>query len=422
MKKGLTLLLILVMMAAIVQLAAADEVVEISMVSWRTEDVGAWEQINAEFMKDHPDIRPSFNPIKNTEYDSYVQAAINSGTADDVLMVRSFDAGRRLFDSGALLVLEEEELPNLKDMPIGTKTPFMTEDGRLYAAPEGLVYLGFLYNKKIFEEHGVSVPETWDDLYAVCEVFKSAGVIPIAQGAKDYWTIEELLACPAVHPFTGGGEWVAKLRAGEADFADPGFVKMLEALNKLKAYFPEGYQGIGYTDTQMMFIAEQAAIYVSGSFETFYLEEMNPDLDFGCFYSPKADASNPMYSNANVSFGYGINAEGPNVAACKTYVNWLCSEKGAQLLGDLLPGFYSRHPNVTQVASARASEWLKGIKPDSSNVFLTYTYNDLKKEQPDGGTVLSEAIAKMWADEFTPEQAAEYMNQSMKWYLDSVKK
>ena len=420
MKKTLALTLALTLVLALLSCVApalAEEVIEISMASWRTEDVGAWEQINAEFMKEFPNIKPTFNPIKNTEYDSYVQAAVASNTADDVLMVRSFDAGLRLFDTGALLVLSEDELPNLADMPIGTKTPFMTTDGQIYAAPEGLVYLGFLYNKKIFADNGIEVPQTWDDLYAACEKLKAAGIIPIAQGAKDYWTIEELLACPAVYSFTGGGEWVTKLMAREADFTDPGFIEMLEALNKLKAYFPDGYDGIGYTDTQMMFISEMAAIYVSGSFETFYLEQMNPDLDFGCFPSPKKNADDPVYVNANVSFGYGINANGKNIEACKTYVNWLCGEKGAQLLGDLLPGFYSRHPKVTSVANARASEWLKPVLPDSSNVFLTYTYNQMKLQQPDGGTLLSEAIARMWAGEYTPEQAAQHINDGMSWFF-----
>ncbi|RJQ39628.1 MAG: extracellular solute-binding protein [Nitrospiraceae bacterium] len=396
--------------------------VELAMTSWRTEDAEGWAKINEAFNKQYPNIKVKFNPVKNTEYDSYLQAALTSGKAEEIIMVRSFDAGKRLYDGGYLVELNEAVIPNLKDMPASTKMPFSTEDGKIYAAPEGLVYLGFLYNKKIFESNNLNKPETWDEFFKACEVLKSKGIIPIAQGAKDSWTLEELLSGPIIMPFVGGEEWKQKLIKGETDFLDAGFVKHLEVINKLKDYFPEGYEGIGYTDQQQMFISEQAAIYPSGSFETFYLKKMNPDLDFGCFATPVQNKGDKRWLNANVSFGYGINKNCKNMDAANTYVNWLVSAEGAQMLGDTVVGFYSRHPEVRGVADEQASEWLTYLSPQSDNVMITWTYQYLKKQQPDVGTLTSEAVSKMWIGDYTPQQAAQHIQDGMKWFFDSIKK
>jgi raffinose/stachyose/melibiose transport system substrate-binding protein len=399
--------------------AAVEEKVELTLTSWRTEDAEAWKVINAQFSEQYPNIQVTFSPIKNTEYDSVLQAQLASKSAADVIMVRPFDAGKRLFDSGNLIELNTDVLPNLKDFSKDVTVTFTTDEGQIYAAPEGLVYVGLLYNKKIFRDNGINVPETWDEFYQAMDVLKSKGITPIAAGAKDAWVLEELLSGPFLAGYLNVIEFKDQLSKKQTDFLNPGFVKHLENLNKMKDYFPQGYEGVGYVESQQLFVNEQAAVYTSGSFETYFLKQTNPNLEFGALPSLKVNKEDKQYINGAVSFGYGINKDSKNIEAAKTYVNWLISKEGAQALGDNVSGFYVRHPEVTGVSDEQASEWLTFVEVD--NVMPTWTAQYLKRQQPDAGTLTSEAISKMWSGEFTPQQAAQHIQDGLKWYFDGLK-
>ena len=48
-----------------------------------------------------------------------------------------------------------------------------------------------IYNRSIFEQNGVAVPTTWDELIEVCEPLKAAGITPIYGTFRDPWTIAQ---------------------------------------------------------------------------------------------------------------------------------------------------------------------------------------------------------------------------------------
>ena len=40
----------------------------------------------------------------------------------------------------------------------------------------------------MFEEHGWQIPETWDEMLALCDQIQSEGILPFYVGFKDTWT------------------------------------------------------------------------------------------------------------------------------------------------------------------------------------------------------------------------------------------
>lgn len=139
-----------------------DEVVEITLTSWRTEEIEAFKKLNEEFNKEYPNIKVKYEPIKNTEYDSVLSMSLSTNTAADLMYVRPFDRGNSLFESGYLLEITEENVPNLANVPEAQKRVYMTEDGKLNSVPYIYVSYGFIYNKGIFDKYGLKEPETWD--------------------------------------------------------------------------------------------------------------------------------------------------------------------------------------------------------------------------------------------------------------------
>ena len=84
MKKLLVLVLALIMVSS-----AAFAEVNLTMTSWRTDDKALWDQINAAFTEEYPDITVEFLPVTATEYDGVLQTRTSCSCAPSAPAVRS---------------------------------------------------------------------------------------------------------------------------------------------------------------------------------------------------------------------------------------------------------------------------------------------------------------------------------------------
>ncbi len=108
--------------------------------------------------------------------------------------------------------------------------------GHKYLLPLTQHFVGFFYNKRLFERHGLKPPATWAEFLAVCEALKAKGVTPIALGASDKWPaqfwFDYLLLRTEPYAFRHA------LMAGEARFDDP---RVLAVFARWKALIDKGY-------------------------------------------------------------------------------------------------------------------------------------------------------------------------------------
>ena len=81
------------------------------------------------------------------------------------------------------------DLPGMENFSEVAKAAWSTDDGKTtFAVPMASVIHGFLYNKAIFKELGLTVPETEKDFLAVLDKIKANGkYIPLVMGTKDQW-------------------------------------------------------------------------------------------------------------------------------------------------------------------------------------------------------------------------------------------
>lgn len=62
-----------------------------------------------------------------------------------------------------------------------------TINGKLNALPTSFNAITFYYNEDMYKSYGLSIPKTWEDLYAAAEVMSADGIYPIEFSAKSAW-------------------------------------------------------------------------------------------------------------------------------------------------------------------------------------------------------------------------------------------
>jgi raffinose/stachyose/melibiose transport system substrate-binding protein len=99
---------------------------------------------------------------------------------------------------------------------------------------------GIFYNKKIFAEHAISVPQSWDELVAAATKLKAAGVQPFTAGGKSGWPVSRWIGAYLFRSL--GGDAMAAVANKTAKLTDPGYVAAAQAIQDLgkAGLFPVG--------------------------------------------------------------------------------------------------------------------------------------------------------------------------------------
>ena len=108
--------------------------------------------------------------------------------------------------------------------------------GTVYGVPLDIHRLNTLfYNQPLFTQYGLKVPNTLDDLFAVAQSFQAAGVVPIALGSKEPWTVS-LLLFENLLVAHGGGVYYRDYFRRYKDPAGPEMTAALADLGRLLTY------------------------------------------------------------------------------------------------------------------------------------------------------------------------------------------
>ena len=134
--------------------------------------------------------------------------------------------------------------------------------GGIYGLPAWSETQGWVYNTQLFEQCGLELPETYEDLLECVKVFNENGIVPIAEGGIDNWAIWGYHAFFTRYGLTQ--EMADQLQSGELKFADcEPIVKSFEKLQELHdsgAIDPDG-NTLSHDQAFAKFEAGQAAMY-----------------------------------------------------------------------------------------------------------------------------------------------------------------
>ncbi len=162
-----------------VQEEEAKEKIKIELFTWQwvePQNQPYFEDFKNTFNELYPDIELTITGIASGEYNQKLLTRISAGDAPDVFAIRPTQLGQ-LIDLDALQNLDEwVNQSNWKDKLASAQQPGI-KDGSYYAIIFTATPQALCYNKQIFEEAGVSVPTTPDELYDTAKtIYEKTGI------------------------------------------------------------------------------------------------------------------------------------------------------------------------------------------------------------------------------------------------------
>lgn len=243
-----------------------------------------------EFMDANPNVKINIDAVLNDSYKEKIRVLISNDNLPDIFTSWSDSFAENLVSSGRIRPLDDilEEDQAWKDSIIESQFSGFTFDDTVYGIPFTIDGKAFFYNKAIFEENNLEVPETYSEFVDVLDKLQAAGwEAPLVEGLTNAWAISHYMGTifqrildPAVTEVDYNEE--------TGEFTDPGYVKGLEIFKELTEYMGETATAIDHETARNMFIAGEVPI-VYMQFAEVKMVEDGSDMEFGFFNFPEIE-------------------------------------------------------------------------------------------------------------------------------------
>lgn len=226
--------------------------------------------------------------VSYDEYQTLLQAKTVSGDAPDLFDITASDLPHYV-ENGYVEDLSDAEFWN--NLIESAKESSQT-DGKNYLMPFEANASAAYYNAEVFRNAGIEeVPQTYSEFIEVLKKLKESGVIPIALGAQEAWTItNDYRADLLQRVLAENPNWMIDMEARTTRFAeDEVFIETLEKFKERHEYSNPDPFGADWNKATQMVATGEAAMVLNGSWAISAIQEKNPDVEIGCFPVPATD-------------------------------------------------------------------------------------------------------------------------------------
>ena len=326
--------------------AAPGEKTVLRMWSWNNEGdyPKVFELIIARFEDMHPDVEIELVWVPYTEYNEKLKASIVAGDYPEIPEIHPGSPMYSLYQAGELRSLSEDLKTGFPDY-FPSALADLTFDGEVYSIPLDVNNLTIFYNKTIFNELGLEVPETIDNLIDVCGVLKDNGYLGIAHGAKDGWPAGDLYFQMLAYT-DGSHTMLRKADFGQLSWNRPEFIDAALNIQRMNenGVFPPGTVSLDYfTGAVQLFSQQKAAMFypagswIVGGFDTQFPE----GVQYGLFPFPKISEFQDSYTTGGVATNWGILKKAKHQDLVLEFYRLCADMESAKILVDhfMIPPF-----------------------------------------------------------------------------------
>lgn len=306
---------------------SGNEKVEIEIVQYKPEAAAYFAVVEEEFNATHDDIQLTISSPNDAM--TILRTRFIREDYPDIIGIGG-DINYSYFVDAQILadVSEYEGLKEINQgyLDIAESLELVPTQGT-YIVPYVANAAGVLYNRDLFEEHGWEIPETWEEMMALCEEIKAEGILPFYFGFKDTWTC--LAPWNAMAVELSPSDTAKQVNAGKTTFTNE-YRELSEKYLKLLPYGPNDPFAYNYNDACTAFARGEAAMYPIGSYATPQILSVNPDLNIDSFVMPASDNKEERTLNSGIDLGFCVTADCKNKEAAYEVLDFLLADENLQ--------------------------------------------------------------------------------------------
>jgi raffinose/stachyose/melibiose transport system substrate-binding protein len=281
------------------------------------------------FQEVYPNAEIEVEKIKDdSEYWNAMKMRASANQLPDIMFNKPFTLSR--FQDYLVDLSDTEAAKN------NTLAEGYAMDGKILGVPMTAGYEYVYYWKDLFEEAGVKVPTTWEELKTVSKSLQDhfgaedPDFMAIALGAKDEWPDYPFMEfMPSL--VNGNGQNWNDMATTDAPFAEGTDVNV--AYHRVYDLFTSGVfgkdpLGLGNDQATNLFAQKKAAIIALGDWGLQNIEAGADNIDqLGTFYLPvRENADEPFRYIVQGDSFMGVTTHSKNPELAKAFVEWFYSE------------------------------------------------------------------------------------------------
>ena len=332
--KKFTILFAVALLLVVGAVVSAQDDVTLRMIIHSNPPYNAFlEEFNAAFEEANPGITIDMSIVAPGDLGTVLQTRLAAGDLDFYFRLGAFDNAVQPFMTGAVapswqtqieagLILDltgQEFLGNYDDATIAAGTV----NGGVYQVSLGrVVYSGIFVNESLFEEFGVAIPTTWEELIAACDTFTSEGIGCMTAGGADGWPI--FVGAYGLHGalFPDQQAYVEGLWTGDIAYNDEANLVMWERMQTYAQDMIEpGASGIPADAAPGRFSSGAVAMLPGGAWMAPAIADSEPDFEWSYIPFPGSSVAedNEVWFG-KYDLGFEVAASTPNQEAVMLYL------------------------------------------------------------------------------------------------------
>lgn len=284
---------------------APDEPISFEIWHVQTDEPELAENAIARYEEANPNVDVNVVPIENDSYKTQIRVAVGAGEQPCGFISWGGGPLAEYVEGGAVIDLTDRmQENNYADRFVDAAFSVTSIDDRIYGVPvENSAAAFFWYNTAIFDEHGLTPPQTWDEMLEIVDTLTAAGIAPFSLANSAAWP-GSMYYMYFIDRLAGPELFASAANRTGGSFEDPVFIQAGEMLQDLvrRNAFVDGFNGLNWGDgeSRAFLYSGDAAMELMGNWNVSIILTENEEFleqNIGMFPFPaieegEGDASN----------------------------------------------------------------------------------------------------------------------------------
>jgi len=405
--------------------STSEEKVNITFMGWGSPtEVATFKTLIGKFETKYPNVKVDYISVPVADFNTKLQTMVASNKQPDVFYlqpenVMSWADSGNLYDMSEYVKnneLFDEENIWKKALDMYRYDGEIPGQGNIYGLPKDIGPFALAYNKDLFEEAGIPIPDpdvpwTWD------EFVENAKKLTKGEGNEKQYGSATYSLESAV--WSNGADWLDETKT-KVTVDDPKFIEAMQwvaDLTLVQGVTPNNEEEGSLGSFQRWLEGNIGMMGIGPWSQAQFWEECDFEWDLMPWPASPSTGKNAIWYGG---MGYGVSPKSKNIEAACNLAAFLAFNQEAQTtnyqLGQAIPNLIDMtkdgYLKMTDKAPANKQEFVDIVEGYGRRATQTYTYNS------EWFTEFNTNAKSVWLGEMTAEEYCKSMKDSMQKFLD----